>query len=584
MRNDYVIKKVYRSFVLVSILSALTATLGMLIDNVIVGRFMGVDALGAMGVISPVSLVFSAVGNICSGGGTARAAQAIGRGDRRSVSNIFSVTCLFAVAAGMLLTVIGMAFAPQIALLLGAQGSLHQPAVEYLRGFFLGAVPTILTTVLMGFVKIDGSTRLPLLCIVVMTVVNIVLDLAMIFVFKLGMFGMALATTLAYCTAVLTGCIHFARKYCTLSLVRPEKLFKELGAMAATGAPTALSRVCDTVKVMTLNNLLVASAGAGAVAALNVRTQAFNIVGALIMGAASAVMPIAGLFYGGEDKTALLAALKDALRVGLLLSLSAAVVLVVFPSGFASLLGVKEPEVLSMAAMAVRLFAVGMPLQLINTVLMNFYQSTRNTTLASAICLLQSLIYTTGFALVLIRPMGVNGVWTAFLLAEICTLMTTLAVIAVRSRQVPRSIAHLMLLPSDFAVDEKDKLELSIGNSMDEVMLISRNICRFGEVRGLDMQLMKRVSLCIEEIAGNVVKHAFRPGEKRWLDLVLLNRADHLIIRVRDNGVPFDPVAYIQAQEPSTDHVGIRLITGVADQLEYRRSIGLNNVMILFKK
>ena len=64
-KNDYVVKTVYRSFVLVSVLSALTATAGMLIDNIIVGQFLGAEALGAMGVISPISLIFSAFSNIC---------------------------------------------------------------------------------------------------------------------------------------------------------------------------------------------------------------------------------------------------------------------------------------------------------------------------------------------------------------------------------------------------------------------------------------------------------------------------------------------------------------------------------------
>ena len=88
MKKTSVVRSVYRSFVLISILTALTATLGMLIDNIIVGRFLGTNALGAMGVVSPISLIFSAVSNICSGGGTAQAAQALGRGDKKSVANI----------------------------------------------------------------------------------------------------------------------------------------------------------------------------------------------------------------------------------------------------------------------------------------------------------------------------------------------------------------------------------------------------------------------------------------------------------------------------------------------------------------
>ena len=124
MKRTSVVRNVYRSFVMVSILTALTATLGMLIDNIIVGRFLGIDALGAMGVVGPVSLIFSAVSNICSGGGTAYAAQALGKGDRKSVSNIFTSTMLFVLAVGAVLTASGMIFAPQIAVLLGRKSQI----------------------------------------------------------------------------------------------------------------------------------------------------------------------------------------------------------------------------------------------------------------------------------------------------------------------------------------------------------------------------------------------------------------------------------------------------------------------------
>ena len=291
MKNDYIVRHLYRSFVIVSILTALTATVGMLIDNMIVGCFLGSDALGAMGIVGPVSLIFSAFGNICSGGGTARASQALGRGDREQVCRIFTVTILFAFLVGTALTVIGLLFAPQIAGILGAQGTLKELTTQYLYGYFLGALPTIMMTALMGFFRIDGSPRLPILCIAVMTVCNIVLDLCMVLVLHKGMLGMALATTISYFIAVLVGCSHFTRKYNTLRLTAVTGIGKELSSMIVTGAPTAISRISDTLKVMILNNLMVTVIGVGAVTALNVRTQANNIVGALIVGIGQAAMP-----------------------------------------------------------------------------------------------------------------------------------------------------------------------------------------------------------------------------------------------------------------------------------------------------
>lgn len=584
MIKTSVVRSAYRSFVLVAVLTALTATSGMLIDNIIAGQCLGEYALGVMGVVSPISLIFSAVSNICTGGGTAHAAQALGRGDRNSVARIFSGTMLFVLAAGAVLTAAGMAFAPQIATWLGAKDELLQPTTDYLYGIFLGAIPTIATSALMGFVKIDGSTRLPLVCIGVMTVGNILLDLAMIFVFKLGMFGMALATSIAYCMAVMAGATHFARKYCTLQLVKPARLLREWGAMIITGAPTALSRICDTVKVMLLNHLLVMAAGAGAVAALNVRTQTYNIVGALIMGVCQAILPVAGVFYGEEDRTALENTLKEALRTGMVLSVSAGLLLLLFPAALPGLLGVKDTETLHMATNAIRFFAIGMPLQLVNTAMMNIYQATRNPGSATSICILQQLVFTAGFSLLLISAMGTDGMWLAFLLGEVCTLCFVTAAILVRKGGKLRTFTDVLLLKEGFGGDPQDRFEKTIGTTLEEVTELSNCLYTFGAACGLSRKLMHKIFLCVEEMASNVARHAFEKGKTGTLDLLVLNRPHEVMIRIRDNRMMFDPVAHLKKRDASDDCLGLRIVDGVTDCFEYRRTIGLNNVRMVIHK
>lgn len=584
MKNDYIVKRLYISFVIVSILSALTATAGMLIDNIIVGSFLGDNALGAMGIIGPISLIFSAFGNICSGGGTARASQALGKGDADKMQQIFSVTMIFVIISGALLMVVGLIFTTQIAQLLGAQGSLLEPSVDYLRGYFLGAIPTIMTTALMGFVKIDGSPRLPLLCILVMTVANIALDVAMVTIFDLGMFGMALATSISYCLAVLTGLTHFMKKTSTLRLAKPKQIVKEMSSMITTGAPTAISRICDTIKVMVLNNMLVVLVGVGAVTALNIRTQANNFFGAFIMGLAQASVPLVGLFYGEEDKSALRDTLKNTLKIGLLINGIVAVLLFLGAPLFVSMMNVADPVTSEMSILAVRFFAVGMPLALINLALMSYYQSTKSTGMAIVICVLQSLIYTIVLAVIMIRPLSDMGVWIAFFGAEVLTILTTLIATIIYKKKLPKNFEDFMRIEEGFGGNPKDRLEISIGNSMDELMKISQGIYKFGNGRNISEKLLKELSLCIEEMGSNVIKHAFEPGEKKWFDVMILDKVDCLIIRLRDNGDAFDPTKYL-ADNPDADELyGIRIIQGMASDMQYRRALELNNLIIVLNK
>lgn len=324
----------------------------------------------------------------------------------------------------------------------------------------------------------------------------------------------------------------------------------------------------------------------GAVTALNVRTQAYNIVGALIVGIGQATIPVAGMFYGEEDKTALKDTLKTTLHIGLTLSCIVAVILLLFPAVFTMALGVTDSDIAAMSNMAIRLFAVGMPIALMNTILMNFYQSTQKTGLATLICVLQSLVFTVLLSFLLIRPMGSTGVWIAFLLGEVFTFLTIVWYVSHKNGKFSFKISSYMLLEDTFGGNPKDRLELSIGNSMEEVMKVSSGIYKFGKNRSIDEKMLKEISLCIEEMAGNVVQHGFRPGEKKWFDVMILDKPESVVIRIRDNGSAFDPAAHRNAAGDSQkeEQFGIKIISSLAEQFEYKRSMGLNVLMIVLKK
>ena len=117
---------------------------------------------------------------------------------------------------------------------------------------------------------------------------------------------------------------------------------------------------------------------------------------------------------------------------------------------------------------------------------------------------------------------------------------------------------------------------------MEDVMMISTGIYKFGTNRSLTKETLNTLSLFIEELAGNVVQHAFKPGEKRWLDLTVMDKPDKLIIRIRDNGSPFDPLAYLSTGEAKG--YGLLIVQKLAEKIEYRRNMGLNNLIVHLKK
>lgn len=245
--------------------------------------------------------------------------------------------------------------------------------------------------------------------------------------------------------------------------------------------------------------------------------------------------------------------------------------------------GVQDAKIMEMSKTAIRYFAMGIPFYFVNMALINFYQCTKRVRISTVICVLQSFVYTVTFALVLIRPMGSTGVWLSFLLGEIFTLLTAVVYVMYKNKSMKLSFDAVMMFPTNFGGSPEDRLELSIGNSMDEVIKIVYDIGDFTKERGMDKKLSDMISLCVEEMAGNIVQHSFKKGEKRWLDLTVLDKSDTVVVRLRDNGDAFDPLNYVLS-EKTDSKIGIRMIYSLASSFEYKRAMGLNNLIIGFKK
>ena len=104
------IKKKFRQMLLTQILSAMTVTICMMIDSIMIGRFLGVDSMAAYGLASPVLLVFAALGAMISAGIQVVCGKTMGSGDEEGTNACYTVSILMALviaAAALLLVILG---------------------------------------------------------------------------------------------------------------------------------------------------------------------------------------------------------------------------------------------------------------------------------------------------------------------------------------------------------------------------------------------------------------------------------------------------------------------------------------------
>ena len=598
--NSELIKRTFGKYLAMSILITLSATLGMMIDNVIAGNLLGSGAVAAIGMSLSVFMLFSGCAGILETGAVALCARALGNRDADRVNVLFSVSLAAALAVGAALSAGGVAGADVLATMLGAaSGELHADTAAYLSGICSGAFAIVLLQLLMGFTRLDNAPQLGIVAIVGMSVCDVVFNLVAVCVLDLGLRGMGLATALAYCVAVGICCTHFLSKGNTLHLVNPVPHVGQLAGVLKTGLPDSLTRATVMVRTFTFNWLLLTVASAGAVAALSMLSSVNSFASSVTIGVGQTATLLCGIFFGEEDRGALKATLRTGMRMGLVLSCALCAAVFVFAPQVVGLFGL-EGDAEAFGVVAVRAFILCVPIDLINQLFVNYYQGTGNVRAASAIAVGQSGLFAVLFALGPVGFWGATAVWTSFLVGEAVTLALQLVVASVLwKRRAAKGAAHgapeaaadareraglldkMMYLPKTFQQDWRAWRAFSCEPDIASVAACSQQVAAWCEAQGIDGRRSYLVPLAVEEMAANAVGHGFAKTKHPAIDVkLILKRDGTLVLRMRDNGTAFNPMDLDLSAADSCSAVGIRMLRQGVREVEYQNTVGLNNVVV----
>ena len=167
------------------------------VDTLIVGNFVGTQALAAVGATSSfVQLLVGLFVGLCSGAGVI-IAQSFGAGDHDEVNRQVHTALALAIAGGAARTVIGLLISRPVLRLMQTPDEIVGMASEYLQIYFLGMIPQMLYNMGTNILRAIGDSKRPLYFLIAASLVNIVLDVVFIAVFGWGVMGAALATVLS---------------------------------------------------------------------------------------------------------------------------------------------------------------------------------------------------------------------------------------------------------------------------------------------------------------------------------------------------------------------------------------------------
>lgn len=408
-----------------------------LIDTLIVGQTLGVDALAAVGCTGSVTLLVLSFIQGFTTGFSVLLGQRFGAGDREGVRRSAAVSIKLCVALTILITGVSVVLAGPVLQMMDTPVDIYADAAAYMQAVFAGSAATVLYNMLANMIRALGDARTPLLFLVLSSVLNIGLDLLFICVFHMGVPGAAWATVAAQLISGLLCLWQVRRKFEILRLRRSD--FRREKGIAWShlkmGLPMGLQ-----MSVLTIGLIAVQAAlnglGKQAVAAFTAGSRVNNLIVQLVVSFGVATATFVAQNYGARRMDRI----RQGVKMSLLLAMCFCVVgglVAWFLGGPLSALFIEgeQPEITAMARQYLQIMAPFYPLVGLLTVLRNAVQSMGNALIPMLACALE-LVMRSLAALLLVRVLAFAGVCYATPVAWVCSVaMVTVGYFVVLRRR-----------------------------------------------------------------------------------------------------------------------------------------------------
>lgn len=582
-----IVENVFLKTLFSYVASTLAYSIGPLVDGIVMGNYLGVDSVAAYGMVWPAILVYALIGAIISGGSRNVYTGLVAHGQTEKANKVFTLAMLMNFIVSAILGSLVYLCPDLVARLLGAYGQtahLADPIIAYLRGFVIGVPFMNAAKILSGYMSIDSDGSRNIVSVIFMTVADVIGDIITVYVIRGGMFALGVTTSAGNIVQFAILMLHFTRKKRILAFIfnKLGKCFRYLKDVIVNGAPSGVTRIASAVAGVLINRMLAQAAGGEHIAAYSVMRSVASLVSMTYLGVADTVWIMSSVYYGEEDQKALNSLQLTAFRTGLTIVCPVAVMLLLFPGFFARLyIGQESQSALGLAREAIRVLAFCLPLYLIVYAYDDYMMGTghiRNANIFSFFLeggILVPSVY------LMIRFFGGRGVWYGVLISLILMMINTVQFIDSMGYGNIFDIKRLLLYEG-FGAENGEEMSISASSEV-EIMGMSRIAHLFCQENGIDKKRAFNLALCVEEMGMNVLEHGF-DGKPHVIDIRFLIKDEELILRIRDDCRPFNPVErYNLTVEDSEDpmkNVGIRMVMKMARDVQYYNISDTNNLII----
>ena len=554
------------------------------VNNIIDGLFgsnmIGQDAMSAIGLFVPMTHFLYAISFMLVSGSQLMYGKYLVKKPERTHS-IFTVDLLTAAGISVLTSVI-----IALAVATGATAIMVKDAAEcaafnrYLLGQAVGIPALVLGQQLFAFLSLENQSRRTTAAGILCFSTNIVMNYLFVVIIPWGTFGLGLSTSISEWAFFGVQAVYYLSRKSNLKFSLKSCRRHDALLIIRRGYAGALSRFVEMFRCILVNALIIKYVGSGGLSSFAASNAFLSIIWALPFGMIAVERMLFSISIGEEDRRSVVDTMRVVVRKGVPLMCCVSVLLILFAVPLTRMF-YRDPSdpVYHMTVMGFRMLPLCMPLSVISLSFASFSQSAQKHLMSIILPVVDGFAGVSLTSLFLIPLMKMNGLYLANILNGFICLVVIVAFSYWEKKRFPRNMDDLLALPDTFGAASENRLDITVRN-MTEVEAVSEAVIKFCRQHGMDRRETFFSGLALEEMAGNVVSHGFRKDRKKnhSADIRVICRDDGILLRIRDDCVPFNPSDRLGVLEPEDKmrNAGIRLVYAIADDIQYQNLLGLN--------
>ena len=326
-----------------------------LADSIIVGRFVGPNAFAAVGATGAITFLFFALCNGIGGGGGIVVSQFYGAHEDSNVKKCIINTGFIMLLVPIFFGVIGFIAAPQFLLLLGTPENIIADAITYTRYMCVGLFFVSLYNYLASMLRALGDSKTPLYFLIFSCTLNLVLDVVLVYFFKMGIQGAALATIISQFVSVLLCGIyaHITNPYFQFCGENVQLSRQMTYRIIRLGVPMSIQFGLIAISSMAVQRI-VNSYGTIVVAAFTATSRIEQLIYQPYATLGTSLSTFSGQNFGAKRNDRVLSGYYSGLRIMVVLTMVLVFIMQFFGGPIASLF-VEDKEIIALGAMGLKI-------------------------------------------------------------------------------------------------------------------------------------------------------------------------------------------------------------------------------------